>query len=232
MKKKIAILLIVLCMAGGMVMGVPAQADESFEPDTAVVLVDELNLRTGCSTDYNVVELLYKDMEVQVLGEMDGWLMVYVPDTGMVGAVDASYVSREVTTATDKQELVPDQEVNKLLTMINSVRNQAGLPDLSLDDNLNKIAGLKARDMADNNYFGHNSEVYGNPFEMMTAYGIKFGAAGENIAGNKSIENAFASWTDSEEHIRNIIGENYAKVGIGIVSDETYGKIIVLEFTD
>ena len=116
--------------------------------------------------------------------------------------------------------------------MINNIRDRAGLPDLVLDAELSKIADLKAVDMVDNNYFGHNSEAYGNPFEMMTSYGIKFGAAGENIAGNQSVEGAFASWTDSEEHIRNIIGENYTKVGIAVVADKTYGKIIVLEFTD
>ncbi len=236
MKKKLAMIFCLFGMIGFLIICSPAQAEEQqiSEPEIAQVAVDALNLRAGCGVDYNVVETLYKDMAIQVLGERENWLLVYVPDTGMVGAVDKSYVTREIPTATDKveQDVVPGQEEVNLLTLINQVRNQAGLPDLSMDQELNKIALLKARDMSDNHYFGHNSQTYGNPFEMMTSYGIKFGAAGENIAGNMSVDKAFESWVDSEEHIRNIIGEKYTKVGIGIVPDETYGKIIVLEFTD
>ena len=232
MKKKICLMLFALTLVFSFVLGTPALAQEGDYQNMAKVSVDELNLRTGCGTDYNVVELLYRDMTLQILGEKDEWLMVYVPDTGMVGMVHSSYVTRAVETGTNNQQQILDVEKGELLRMINQVRNEAGLPDLQLDPELTKIAELKAMDMADNNYFGHNSEVYGNPFEMMTSYGLKFGVAGENIAGNTSVEKAFESWTDSDEHIRNIIGEKYTKVGIGIAKDETYGKIIVLEFTD
>ena len=36
--------------------------------------------------------------------------------------------------------------------------------------------------MRDKNYFSHTSPTYGSPFDMMKNFGIKYMAAGENIA--------------------------------------------------
>lgn len=236
MKKYLAIVLSTLAISVAVIMSATAVAEvqNDTEDNTAVVTADVLNVRNGCGMSFDVIGTLNRGSIVQVLGESQGWFMVYVPETGMVGTVERTYVDTGVNTSGDDQEteFKPGEEELKLLSLVNEVRNQAGLPDLILDESLCHIAQLKARDMADNNYFGHTSETYGNPFEMMTAYGIHFGAAGENIAGNSSVDQAFESWTSSEEHIRNIISDSYNKLGIGIVADEAYGQIIVLEFTD
>lgn len=230
MKKCIASFLCLVALTAALVAYSPAQAEvEQINQTNAVVVADVLNLRAGCGIQYAVVATIKNGGKLQVLGENEGWLMVYVPETGMVGAVEKTYVTIDTPTA---GEPTMGQEEKKLLDAINQVRNLAGLPDLQMDEDLSKIALLKARDMSDNKYFGHTSEKYGTPFKMMKDYGISFGAAGENIAGNTSVEKALESWTDSEEHIRNIINDKYSKIGIGIVEDKNYGKIIVLEFTD
>ncbi len=238
MKKYLAIVLSILAVSMAVFMSATAvaQVENDTEDNTAIVTAEVLNVRNGCGMSFDVIGTLKQGSTVQVLGESRGWLIVYVPETGMVGTVEHTYVDTGVNTAGDDEEeegkFKPGEEELKMLSLVNEVRNQAGLPDLTLDESLCHIALLKARDMADNNYFGHISATYGNPFEMMTAYGIQFGAAGENIAGNSSVEQAFESWTSSEEHIRNIVGDSYNKLGIGIVADEAYGQIIVLEFTD
>ena len=66
--------------------------------------------------------------------------------------------------------------------MINAKRKEAGLSALKIDNELQNVARVKSKDLVDNNYFSHNSPVYGSPFEMMKSFGITYKAAGENIA--------------------------------------------------
>ena len=78
--------------------------------------------------------------------------------------------------------------------------------------------------------YSHESPNYGNPFDMMKNFGITYKSAGENIAGNSSIEGAFNSWLLSENHKQNILSTAYNYIGIGISPSEKYGYIIVAMF--
>ena len=84
--------------------------------------------------------------------------------------------------------------------------------------------------MVENNYFSHTSPTYGTPFEMMQNAGITYISAGENIAGNSSIDDAITSFLNSEEHSKNILSNTYNYIGIGIEKSNTYGYVIVLMF--
>lgn len=93
-----------------------------------------------------------------------------------------------------------------------------------------KIAGVKADDMTENSYFSHTSPTYGSPFDMMKNYGLSYKAAGENIAGNPSLEGAVNSWINSSTHRENLLSKSYNYVGIGISKSSTYGYIVVAMF--
>lgn len=95
---------------------------------------------------------------------------------------------------------------------------------------LASTAQAKANDMVENNYFSHESPSYGSPFEMMQNAGITYKTAGENIAGNSSVENAVNSWLASDTHKQNILSNAYNYVGIGITKSDTYGYVIVVMF--
>ncbi|HHY23587.1 MAG TPA: SCP-like extracellular protein, partial [Clostridiaceae bacterium] len=69
-----------------------------------------------------------------------------------------------------------------------------------------------------------------SPFDMMKQFGISFRTAGENIAGNRTVEGAFKAWMNSEGHRKNILNGNFNYTGIGIVESSTYGKILVQQF--
>ena len=84
--------------------------------------------------------------------------------------------------------------------------------------------------MVKNNYFEHTSPNYGSPFEMMQNFGITYKTAGENIAGNSTIEGAFNSWISSDSHKQNILSSAYNYIGIGIYPSERYGYVIVVMF--
>ncbi len=121
-------------------------------------------------------------------------------------------------------------EDSKLLELVNKARAEAGVGPLQFDMELMKVARLKAQDMVNKGYFSHDSPTYGSPFDMMRQFDIAFRYAGENIAGNQSVEGAFNAWMGSSGHKANILNANFGYTGIGIVSSPTYGKILVQQF--
>ena len=107
-----------------------------------------------------------------------------------------------------------------VLTLINKVRNDNGLPSLQIDELLNSTAQTKANDMVENNYFSHTSPTYGTPFEMMQNAGITYKVAGENIAGNNNISGAVEAWMNSENHRANLLSKDYNYTGVAVVESK------------
>lgn len=122
------------------------------------------------------------------------------------------------------------QDDQTLLDLVNKARADAGMEPLQFDAKLMEVARLKAKDMVDNNYFSHQSPTYGSPFDMMRQFGISFKTAGENIAGNRTVDGAFKAWMNSEGHKKNILNSGFNYTGIGIVDSSKYGKILVQQF--
>ncbi len=108
-----------------------------------------------------------------------------------------------------------EREVARL---VNLERQKAGLAPLTLSEELSRVARIKSQDMADKNYFSHTSPTYGDPFQMMRSFGIKFGYAGENIAkGYRGAESVMNGWMNSSGHRANILNANFKKIGVGYV---------------
>lgn len=123
-------------------------------------------------------------------------------------------------------------EMKQVLNLVNQERAKQGLKSLQMDDQLNYVATIKAKDMRDNNYFDHNSRTYGSPFDMMQQFGVHYSYAGENIAaGQKSAEQVMNDWMNSSGHKANILNKNYTHLGVGFVEGGSYGTYWVQEFT-
>jgi uncharacterized YkwD family protein len=104
----------------------------------------------------------------------------------------------------------------QVVDLTNKERAKYGLPPLTVDLALSKVAREKSRDMAVNHYFSHNSPTYGSPFEMMRKFGISYTAAGENIAkGQRTPQEVVAAWMNSAGHRANILNKNYTHIGVG-----------------
>ena len=74
--------------------------------------------------------------------------------------------------------------------------------------------------MRDKNYFSHTSPTYGSPFDMMKSFGIKYRAAGENIAkGYRTPESVMDGWMNSPGHKANIMSPDFTEIGVGYVTD-------------
>jgi uncharacterized protein YkwD len=112
----------------------------------------------------------------------------------------SSAAANTATTASKVKNISSDEQA--LLDLVNKVRKEKDLQALEFDVGLVKVARLKANDMKDNSYFSHTSKFYGTPFDMMKKYDIKFSAAGENIAGNQSIEKVNNGFSLNKKKIR------------------------------
>lgn len=132
----------------------------------------------------------------------------------------------------DPQEPVSGvgSEEQEMLKLVNEERAAAGLNPLKMDPKLVEIARMKSQDMILKNYFSHTSPTYGDPFTMMKDYGVQFGYAGENLAGNPSMQNAHRDLMNSPGHRANILNPNYTHIGIGIVEGGAYGKMFTQLF--
>ncbi len=255
MKRKIVILVVLALMLTGLAGYSAVAANETatklafekVETSSAIVTAWRLNVREGPSTSYRSICKLDEGATVTVIGKLGDWYAIYSVDKGLVGAVDGRYIKLDEgqqdivaakTTDTsakkdkkdDKPKVVLSADEQKLLDLVNKARDKEGLEPLEIDENLMNVARTKAKDMIENNYFSHQSPTYGSPFDMMRQFDNTFRIAGENIAGNKTVEGAFKAWMASDSHKKNILNSGFKVTGIGIEDSSTYGKILVQQF--
>lgn len=111
----------------------------------------------------------------------------------------------------------------EVIRLVNEIRVQYGLKELTENWELSRVARYKSQDMKDNRYFAHNSPTYGTPFEMMRAFGLTYRSAGENIAyGYRTPQAVVNGWMNSSGHRANILNANYTQIGVGYVADGNY----------
>ncbi len=109
-----------------------------------------------------------------------------------------------------------------LFEATNARRNSQGLAPLQANGYLVGVARIRSQDMATNDYFAHTSPVTGDTaFSLMTAYGVPFDWAGENLAMNnypaaECVGVADQALWDSPPHRENILNPNYTDMGIGL----------------
>jgi uncharacterized YkwD family protein/spore coat assembly protein SafA len=117
--------------------------------------------------------------------------------------------------------MIPDadplsQHEQAVVDLVNKERASKGLQKLTAHTALSKVARTKSQDMIDNKYFSHTSPVYGSPFNMMESFGLRFSAAGENIAyGQKTAQEVMNGWMNSPGHRANILSPSFTHIGVG-----------------
>ena len=206
------------------------EAYKKLDKFMAEVINNGTNLRGGPGTNYSIYSTLPLGVKVQVIGSINDWYLVITPNNtvGMIRQ-DLLKKSENEENNNDTSSTLPNT-AETVLSLINEERKAQGITPLQIDDLLNITAQAKATDMVKNNYFSHESPTYGSPFEMMQNAGITYRTAGENIAGNPSVENAVKSWLASESHKQNLLSNAYNYIGIGIEESPAYGYVIVAMF--
>lgn len=115
--------------------------------------------------------------------------------------------------------------VEALLSETNVARQEHSLEDLTLNPKLSQAAHLKAKDMFNEQYWGHIGPDGTKPWKWLVDVDYTYSRAGENLAKNfYTAEAVNAAWMKSTEHRTNILEPDYTEVGFAIASGELDGK--------
>jgi len=105
-------------------------------------------------------------------------------------------------------------------SMISAYRKNNGLPEVTLDPDLTRMAQAQAESMAKRDKLEHNIK---KPFvQRLRAAGYNAKRAGENVgAGYVTLAEAFSGWRDSAPHNANMLLPGATRMGIAAVYTPT-----------
>ena len=132
----------------------------------------------------------------------------------------------DITTASkvenNNSNLSVSSYERQVVELVNAERAKNGLSSLTLDSSVSNVARAKSKDMATNNYFSHTSPTYGGAGSMLSQFGIKYTAYGENIAsGQKTPQEVVTAWMNSSGHRANILSSDFTKIGVGYAENSS-----------
>ena len=138
------------------------------------------------------------------------WIVVAVPLT--------------LPTAADMQQVGA-----RVLELVNKARAQSrncgsrsfpSVPPLKMSAVLSRAALGHAKDMSEHKLFQHRGSDGSTPAERATRAGYDWKTIGENIAeGPADAETAVQGWLDSPGHCVNIMGAQFAEMGLAYFTD-------------
>lgn len=138
--------------------------------------------------------------------------------------VDLKFTTSNVTVDVTSEQ--------KMFQLVNAERIKVGLKPLIFDEKIAVVARAHSQDMFENGYFAHENPLGQSPFDRMGSAGIKFTAAGENLAYAPSVDLAHNGLMRSPGHRANILSIDYGRVGIGVIDGGIYGKMFTQDFAD
>ena len=128
----------------------------------------------------------------------------------------------------------------RIVDLVNNERDLAGLPPLKLFSPLKDAARYHAVDMAQDNYFNHDTyDRSGSSLNWVCSWSTRisnfytgWSMLGENIAAGASTpEGAMALWMGSSGHRANILNSGYWEIGAGYhTGGGQYGSYWVQDF--
>ena len=101
--------------------------------------------------------------------------------------------------------------------MTNAYRTYMGLSNLQWESKAEAAARGHSQDMADNNYFAHNSQDGTRFSARLQAEGISYRSCGENIcAGSGDAIYMVIGWIGSSGHRNGILTPSFKYIGVGV----------------
>ncbi|MBP6888072.1 MAG: hypothetical protein KBC21_00030 [Candidatus Pacebacteria bacterium] len=105
-----------------------------------------------------------------------------------------------------------------LIDLTNESRLAYNQPSLIRSDKLDKAAELKGKDMAEKQYFSHDSPEGLTPWHWIQSVGYNFLYAGENLAIDfTEATDVEKAWLESPAHRANIMNIDFREIGIAVV---------------
>lgn len=134
-----------------------------------------------------------------------------IPDTDNPGSNPPGSGSEENTEAGYAEQVT---------ALVNMERAKVNLPALTMTDDLNRAALIRAKETAQS--FSHTRPDGSNFSSVLTENGISYRGSGENIAwGQASPEAVVNAWMSSDGHRANILNKDFTSIGIGLYWNNT-----------
>lgn len=113
--------------------------------------------------------------------------------------------------------LVDRGNEQQILSITNIIRKRFDLSEVVWNEQTAEVARLHSLDMAENNFFAHESPDNGNLSDRLEKGEIIFQGAGENIAA-KYVDGvaAFEGWLNSKGHRDTLLYGEYTDLGVGV----------------
>lgn len=121
---------------------------------------------------------------------------------------------------TDPQVLTVATVENQSFQLINNARGEEGIAQVTLDDQLSRIAREHSQAMRDRGFFGHTDPNGNGLRARLEAQGVSFSAAGENLALVNDSSNpagrAHQQLMASPEHRDVMLAGRFVRAGVGV----------------
>ena len=125
------------------------------------------------------------------------------------------------TTSDLKDEAISVKALNKgtyneMLSYVNGYRSEVNASPLSIDDDLNLAATIRAIEMAYSKKFSHFRPDGNMCYSIAEDLSLNVNSMGENIAyGQKTAAGVSEVWKNSDGHYGNMISTMFTRVGFG-----------------
>ena len=120
----------------------------------------------------------------------------------------------------------------ELIKLINTERQENGIPPLTINWEVARLARYKTEEMNKHQLFGHDSLIYGSPSQILDRYNIPYNSLGANIAkGQETAHDVMEDWRQSSGHMSNLLNASYTSAGVGLSRDDNgilYWKLILI----
>lgn len=182
-----------------------AQEDEA-ETEATSVAETTAETTTGTTEEITTETVLSTEANVEIVTE----------------AVTEMVTEIATESATVTVQMYDNDYVRVNVELTNGLRRGLGLNVLYVDPMLSEIAYEKAKDMIDNNYFGHKRDGRNITFELVGAR-MSFGNVGENIYraepgdGINYGEEAYYAWLGSSVHYGMMTNGSFSRFGVAFV---------------
>jgi uncharacterized protein YkwD len=188
-----------------------------------VAAPDGLNLRADKSASSQLLATLANGQRLQTNGlgfgpDVNGitWLNVKT-DGGQEGWVAAAFVNTQVpSVATPAPAVNVSDAVAEILRRTNELRRQHGVPEVTLVDDLNRLALEHSQYMAQNG-ISHTGADGLSAKQRITNAGYGAGRPTENIYGGQAtIDDAWGYWVTDPPHLDVLLNTFNTVLGIGV----------------
>ncbi len=188
-----------------------------------VAALDGLNLRADKSASAQLLAMLANGQRLQTNGlgfgpDVNGitWLNVKT-DHGLEGWVASSFVTAKVpSVATPAPAVNVAAAVAEILRRTNDLRRQHGISEVTLIDDLNRLALEHSQYMAQNG-ISHTGAGGLSAKQRISNAGYGAGRPTENIFGGQAtIDDAWGYWVTDPPHLEVLLNAYNTVLGIGV----------------